>query len=266
MLGLKLNHVSKRGHLCCYVLCCGYTWWRHQMEHFLRYWPFARGIHRPPVNSPHKVQWRGVVMFSLICAWTIGCANQRDAGDLRRHCAHYDVAVMIIVSHGLIYPFFVGLFHWYWCSRMITYVHYSWDDRDHSSLVIIKKPIGPRPLYAIQSNGYTECICYVIQYKTESLFGVVVDEEKSAWDIWQCHYSDVMMSTMTSQITGVPIVCSTVGSDVDERKHQSSVSLAFVRGIQRSPVNSPHKRPATRKMFPFDDAIMIMMRIVYQSL
>ena len=44
------------------------TWWRHQMEHFPRYWPFVRGIHRWPVNSPHKGQWRGALMFSLICA------------------------------------------------------------------------------------------------------------------------------------------------------------------------------------------------------
>ena len=51
------------------------------------------------------------------------------------------------------------------------------------------------------------------------------------------------MSTMESQITGVSIDCSTVGSGVDQRKHKSSVSLAFERGIQRWPVNSPHKRP-----------------------
>ena len=64
------------------------------------------------------------------------------------------------------------------------------------------------------------------------------------------------MSAMVSQITGVSIVCSTVCSGAHQRKHQSSASLAFVRGIHRWPVNSPHKRPVTRKMFPFDDAIM----------
>ena len=61
---------------------------------------------------------------------------------------------------------------------------------------------------------------------------------------------------MASQITGVSIVCSTVGSGTDQRKHQSSVSLTFVRGIYPPPVNSPHKRPVMRKMFPFYDAIM----------
>ena len=63
-------------------------------KHFQRYWSFVRGIHRSPVNSPHKGQWRGVLMFSLICVWIIGWVNNREAGDLRRHCAHYDVIVM----------------------------------------------------------------------------------------------------------------------------------------------------------------------------
>ena len=65
------------------------------------------------------------------------------------------------------------------------------------------------------------------------------------------HYSDVIMNAMASQITGVSLVYSTVCSGADQRKHQSSASLAFVRGIHRWPVNSPHKGPVTRKMFPF---------------
>ena len=64
------------------------------------------------------------------------------------------------------------------------------------------------------------------------------------------------MSAMASQITGVSIVCSIVGSGVDQRKHRSSASLAFVRGIHRWPVISPHKSQVTLKMFPFDDVIM----------
>ena len=63
-------------------------------KHFPRYWPFVRGIHRSPVNSPHKGQWRGALMFSLICARINGWINNGEAGDLRRHCAHYDVIVM----------------------------------------------------------------------------------------------------------------------------------------------------------------------------
>ena len=66
------------------------------------------------------------------------------------------------------------------------------------------------------------------------------------------------MGTMASQITNLTIVCSTDYSDADQRKHQNHTSLTFVRGIHRGPVNSPHKWPVTRKMFPFDDVIMII--------
>ena len=70
------------------------------------------------------------------------------------------------------------------------------------------------------------------------------------------HYGDVIMGAIASQITSLTIVYSIVYSDADQRKHQSSASLAFVRGIHRGPVNSPHKWPVTPKMFPFDDVIM----------
>ena len=69
-------------------------------------------------------------------------------------------------------------------------------------------------------------------------------------EMMETHYNDVIMSAMASQITGVFIVNSTVGSGADQRKHQSSASLAFVRGIHRWPVK------VTRKMFPLDDFIM----------
>ena len=63
-------------------------------KHFPRYWPFVRGIPRSPGNSPHKGQWHGALIFSMICAWTNGWANHRRAGDLRRHRAHHDVTVV----------------------------------------------------------------------------------------------------------------------------------------------------------------------------
>ena len=77
------------------------------------------------------------------------------------------------------------------------------------------------------------------------------------------HYNQVTMTAMASQIISISIsaVCSAVGSDADQRKHQSSASLAFQRGIHRWPVNSSHQRPVTRKMFPFDDVIMETMQI-----
>ena len=74
-------------------------WWRiHddviKWKHFPRNWPFVRGIHRSPVNSPHKGQWRGALLFSLICVWINIWINNREAGDLRRYRAQYDVIVM----------------------------------------------------------------------------------------------------------------------------------------------------------------------------
>ena len=70
------------------------------------------------------------------------------------------------------------------------------------------------------------------------------------------HYSDVIMGSIASQITSLTIVYSSVYSGEDQRKHRSFASLAFVWGIHRRTVNSPHKGPVTRKMFPFDDVIM----------
>ena len=64
-------------------------------KHIPRYWPFVRGIHRSPVNSQHKGQWRGALMFSLICARINAWVNNREAGDLRRYRDHYDVIVML---------------------------------------------------------------------------------------------------------------------------------------------------------------------------
>ena len=64
------------------------------------------------------------------------------------------------------------------------------------------------------------------------------------------------MTTIASRITSLEVVYSIVYSDADQRKHQSSALLAFVRGIHPWPVNTPHKGPVTRKLFPFDDVIM----------
>ena len=64
-------------------------------KHFPRNWPFVRRIHRSPVNSTHKGQWHGALMFSLICVWINDWVNNREAGELRRYRIHYDVIVMI---------------------------------------------------------------------------------------------------------------------------------------------------------------------------
>ena len=77
-------------------------------KHFPRYWQFVRRIHRSPVNSPHKGQWRGALMFSLICTRLNVWVNNGEAGDLRRDRAHYGVTVMIYSSTG--YPMNVHMF------------------------------------------------------------------------------------------------------------------------------------------------------------
>ena len=85
-------------------------------KHFPRYWPFVGGIHWSPVNSPHKGQRRGTLMFCLICARIKGWVNNRKAGDLRRHRAHYDV----IVTH---YWLFVnGIHDWQIPSQIPSFI------------------------------------------------------------------------------------------------------------------------------------------------
>ena len=70
-------------------------------KHLPRYWAFVRGSHRSPVNSPHTGQLREALMFSLICVWTNGWVNNREAGDLRRYHVHYDVTVISNFIHGV---------------------------------------------------------------------------------------------------------------------------------------------------------------------
>ena len=86
--------------------------------------------------------------------------------------------------------------------------------------------------------------------------GASLQQSRGKWPVITMHYSDVIMGAFTYQITSLTIVYSTVCWGKDQGKYQGSASLAFVRGIHRRPVNSPHKGPVTRKMFPFDDIIM----------
>ena len=72
-------------------------WWRHQIETYSEFLAICAGIHRSPVNYPHKDQWRGALIFSLICVWKLSWVNNREAGDSRRYHTHYDVTVMSIV-------------------------------------------------------------------------------------------------------------------------------------------------------------------------
>ena len=74
-----------------------FPWWRHddvKWKHFPHHWSCVRGVHRSPLNSLHKGQWRGALMFSLLSAWLNAWVNNREAGDLRSYRAHFDVTVM----------------------------------------------------------------------------------------------------------------------------------------------------------------------------
>ena len=120
-------------------------------------------------------------------------------------------------------------YKWYWYNH--HFEQYNISNKIHINLA--RSQPYPNPKYISFNNG--------IRGDNNGTF------KKPA-----CHYSDVIMITMTSQITGVLIVYSTVCSGTD----QSSASLAIVRGIHRWLGNSPYKGPVKRKMFPFDDVIM----------
>ena len=94
----------------------------------------------------------------------------------------------------------------------------------------------------------------LVLYAEDHRFIVILETGPLRVYCW--HYDDVIMSAIASQITSLTMFYSIVYSDANQRKYQSSVSLAFVRGIHRGPVNSQHKWPVTRRMFPFDDVMM----------
>ena len=110
-------------------------------------------------------------------------------------------------------------------------------------------------------------VCDRVHYGGKPTLNILIDTSnlKDWFCIFWFHYSNVIMSAMVSQIAGVSIVYSTVCSGTDQRKHQRSASLAFVRGIHWWRVNSPHKGPVTRKMFQFDDVIMPYLCCIFSE-
>ena len=159
--------------------------------------------------------------------------NHGEAGDLRRHLVHYDVTVMITEPWYVIYNALIFL------TRGVSLLKYFF-------LNIKRLHIWESERIVLTSN---------LKYPHGDnlvLIGCVV------------HYNDAVMTMMASQITSLTIVYSSVCSDADQRKHQSSASLAFVWGIHRGPVNSPHKWPVTHKIFPFDD-VMIHFFFKYEK-
>ena len=200
----------------------------------------------------HRGQWRGTLMFSLICSWINGWVNNREAGDLRRYRTHYDVSVMWRenglsqrqdVTHTCMNIYRYIYIYIYICSSIGV--------KRTSSLI---KLIGCLQQPSFRHNT---TIWNLMSDEVEIINGRHHDPCFTAHGLsLAIHYDDVIMTMLASQITSLAIVYSIVYSGVDQRKHQSSASLAFVREIHRGPVNFPQKWPVTRKIFPFDDVIM----------
>ena len=102
-------------------------------KHFPRNWPFVRGIHRSPVNSSHKGQWRGALMFSLMWVWINDWVNNREASDLRRYRTHYDVIVMSCALTRLSYLQEQAVD---WRHRWYSYWRVACDHSDRSCLLL----------------------------------------------------------------------------------------------------------------------------------
>ena len=118
-------------------------------------------------------------------------------------------------------------------------------------LPIIKEIVGLSDVYNANPYQSWDCMMFIIGICT-----LLRQHSYTETTSLSLQYDDVIMGAKASQITSLTIVYSTVYSGADQSRHQSSASLAFVWGIHRGPVNSPHKWPVTRKMFPFDDVIL----------
>ena len=120
---------------------------------FSRHWSFVRGIHRAPVNSPHKGQWREALVFSLICVWINDWVNNREVSDLRRHRTHYDVIVIILTAL---------LLHWR-IGRLICQPHWRpWLELRYRYPIVLlytQKQVWPLP--TINRANSTDICCHV---------------------------------------------------------------------------------------------------------
>ena len=125
-------------------------------KHFPCYWPFVRGIYRSPVNSPHKRQWRRALMVSLICAWINGWVNNREAGDLRRHRAHYDITAMFGLGRSDLHVIvsFTSSTAMSICTIIVCYI--CWSQWKYQSLV----PIKVFPIKSFAPICMTQCLIF----------------------------------------------------------------------------------------------------------
>ena len=159
----------------------------------------------------------------------------------------------VVVIQWLIFPYPSGLLHWHCGNLTIAPVPAKqpwWIWINTSCGFITNDCITTTKQSTTKPCAYF--LGYTVHITNSSRTNVVMP----ACTIFEAHYNDVIMGAIASLITSLTILHSTVYSDADQRKHQSSAYLPFVWGIHRGPINAPHIWPVTRKMFPFDDVIM----------
>ena len=182
-------------------------------KHFPHNWTLVRGIHRSPVNSPHKGQWRGVLVLSLICAWKNGWVNNRGAGDLRHRRAHYDVTVIysinqrqgqVITSHSICGTVYVII-----CISNLIIIPLRmgqtqiYIDKDNhtcvQSAVWNSEKYPPWPCFALicipLSKSKRNCFCNVEMWKLNSIYRFAISRV-AVWSAlgWACKISEYSIS------------------------------------------------------------------------
>ena len=191
-----------------------------------------------------------VVLWCFLCCLLENCLQSRVSRYLRHfmHCCY-----VLLLNIDQFHPCIVKQ-SWRICANI------KYQSTKCCNTTKRKQSITQTCTYFITCSAM--CILYHLSRKIRKLHSIRPISGLSQLrpsDAYICaiHYDDVIISAMASQITSLTIVYSIVYSGADQRKHQSSASLAFVRVMHRWPVNSPHKGPVTRKMFPFDDVIMM---------
>ena len=174
-------------------------------KQFPRYWPFVRGIHRSQVNSPHKGQWRGALMFSFICAWINSWVNNRKAGYLRRHRAYYDVTLIQRFYINFPYPDGVAI-EWLWSVDGVYYFHRPGCTLQcHSDLMEwYWSGIGVECVANMQINT-SKTLRSGIGVYFESGIGVVVTEWQ--WSVQSGVALECTFGVATECATGVALEC-----------------------------------------------------------
>ena len=213
-----------------------FTWWRHQMETLSALLAICAGNSSVPGEFPaQRPVTRGFdVFFDLhpnkrLSKQSWGRWFETPSRLLWRHCNEYKNRFMAIGIPVMI-------------TRQLSYL-----DTTDSRYIVVENNV------LLNTKWKQEKLKLCSDCELTKATKAYVDLRGKLWGI---HYSEVTMGEMAFQITRLTSVYSNVYSGADQRRHQSSASLAFVREIHRWPVNFPHKCPVTRKIFPFDDIIM----------